>query len=90
MTTKRKAGEKGENLLNKYDIIILRILNDSKEDIGVLELGRRLNMGHLGISRHISRLIEQGLITKTSTGKNKTLVLKPTENGKIVLKIFKI
>jgi DNA-binding MarR family transcriptional regulator len=90
MTTKRKSGEKGENLLNKYDIVILKILNESKEDIGVLELGRRLSMGHLGINRHITRLIEQGLITKTQMGKNKTLVLKTTDNGRLVLKIFKI
>ena len=89
MTTKRKAGEKGENLLNKYDLIILKILNESKEDIGVLELGRRLNMGHLGINRHISRLHEQGLITRTKTDKNNMIVLRPTENGKIILKIFK-
>lgn len=90
MAIRRKAGEKGENLLNKYDIVILRILSESKEDIGILELGRRLNMGHLGINRHISRLHEQGLITKTQTEKNKMIVLKPTDNGKLILKIFKI
>ena len=78
-----------DSIKNKYDIIILKILNESKENIGVLELGRRLSMGHLGINRHISRLIEQGLITKTQMGKNKTLVLKTTDNGRIVLKIFK-
>ena len=90
MTVRRRAGEKGENLLNRYDILILKILSESKEDIGILELGRRLNMGHLGINRHITRLNETGLITKTQTEKNKMIVLKPTENGKIILKIFKI
>ncbi|MFA6023113.1 MAG: hypothetical protein WC781_03420 [Candidatus Pacearchaeota archaeon] len=90
MTIKRKSGEKSENVLSKFDLMILKVLNESKDDVGILELARRLSIGHRGIKRHIIRLNDYGLITKNPTGKNKMIVLKITDNGKLILKIFKI
>ena len=89
MVVKRQAGEKSENLLSTMDLTILKILNESKEDIGILQLSFIISIGNRGINRHLTRLYKHGLISKTPTGKNKKVILKPTENGKVILKIYK-
>jgi DNA-binding MarR family transcriptional regulator len=86
---KGKVGiRKGSILLDEVDLNVLRKLTESKKELAIGDVQYLLRMSHVSFKIHVRRLIELGFITKARVPKTFRFILKLTEEGKEVLKIF--
>ena len=88
MVKKRKKGIRSNILLDDVDIEVLKILNENKKDLSIGDVQDMIRMSHVSFKIHIRRLIKLKFITKNRIPKTFKFILKLTNEGKEVLRIF--
>ena len=91
MTKKKGKGvgiRKGNILLDEIDLKVLKLLNEKKEDLSIGDVQDMVRMSHVSFKIHVRRLIELKFITSSRIPKTFKFILKITNEGKEVLRIF--
>lgn len=85
---KRAKGERGGSYFGEIDLVLLKELVTSRRKYDVEELREKLGLAHMSTRRHLTWLIEIGLVFRDKVpGKNKA-ILTITNDGRIVLALF--
>ena len=85
---RRERGERSQILINELDLIILRTIESSKKDKGILELQKILNMSHMSLKKHVYRMINLGILERNRIEGSAKVILKLTDDGEKVLTLF--
>jgi len=80
--------DRAENLISRFDIEMLKTLQKRKDGYGVIELKDKFKVNPRSIKRHVQRLENLKLITRSRIEKTNQADIRINENGKELLQMF--
>jgi len=84
----RKVGDRSKILLNEVDVMILKIIKQSKEEVSNMHLKANLKINNLSLRNHLTRLLDFEFLTRKKAHKENRYILTITNNGLKVLNLF--
>ena len=88
MAKVKGAGIRSNILLDDVDIKILSLIDKSKTELSIGDVQKKVKMSHVSFKIHVRRLEKLKFITRHRLDKKFKFILKPTKEGKSVLRIF--
>lgn len=79
---------KGNILIDEIDLKVLKLLNEIKEELSIGDVQNKVRMSHVSFKGHVRRLEKLNFITRNQVPKTFRFILKITNDGKEVLRIF--
>lgn len=84
----RTKGERGGSYFGEIDLVLLKELVTSKRKYSVEELREKLGLAHMSTRRHLTWLIEIGLVSRDKVPKKNKAILTITNDGRMVWALF--
>jgi len=84
----RQKGERTDVIFNEVDLMILKIIINSKKEIPVMQLKKMLDITHASVRRHLVWLEDLKLINRIPITGTRKIILKPTAEGRTIFKIL--